>query len=113
MTHEVVGTFADARQNDLQNLAEEMEDEIEHDRKALAKLFAKIDKDNSGQLTLQELIEGARQDPGFQSRLRVMDIDENDLHQLFQMIDIDRSGHGPHQILNSQAPSKLQSSLGL
>jgi len=46
---EVVDTFADARQNDLQNLAEEMEDEIEHDRKALAKLFAKIDKDNSGQ----------------------------------------------------------------
>ena len=46
---EVVDTFADARQNDLQILAEEMEDEIEHDRKALAKLFAKIDKDNSGQ----------------------------------------------------------------
>ena len=46
----VVDTFADARQNDLQNLAEEMEDEIEHDRRALAKLFAKIDKDNSGQL---------------------------------------------------------------
>ena len=46
---EVVDTFADARQNDLQNLAEEMEDEIEHDRRALAKLFAKIDKDNSGQ----------------------------------------------------------------
>lgn len=32
-------TFADARQNDVQNLAEEMEDEIEHDRKALAKVF--------------------------------------------------------------------------
>ena len=28
----VVDTFADARQNDVQNLAEEMEDEIEHDR---------------------------------------------------------------------------------
>ena len=49
----VVDTFADARQNDLQNLAEEMEDEIEHDRKALAKLFAKIDKDNSGQLLVR------------------------------------------------------------
>jgi len=48
--YKVVDTFADARQNDLQNLAEEMEDEIEHDRRALAKLFAKIDKDNSGQL---------------------------------------------------------------
>ncbi|CAK9083774.1 Voltage-dependent L-type calcium channel subunit alpha-1S (FGalpha1S) (Voltage-gated calcium channel subunit alpha Cav1.1) [Durusdinium trenchii] len=88
----VVDTFADARLNDVQNLAEEMEDEIEHDRKALAKLFARIDKDGSGQLTLQEMIEGARQDPGFQSRLRVMDIDEHDLEQLFQMIDRDQSG---------------------
>lgn len=88
----VVDTFADARQNDVQNLAEEMEDEIEHDRRALAKLFARIDKDKSGQLTLHELIEGARHDRAFQSRLRVMDIDEQDLEQLFHMIDADQSG---------------------
>ncbi|CAK9107746.1 Calcium-dependent protein kinase 1 (PfCDPK1) [Durusdinium trenchii] len=88
----VVDTFADARQNDVQNLAEEMEDEIEHDRKALSKLFQRIDKDGSGQLTLRELIEGARHDKAFQSRLRVMDIDEHDLEQLFHMIDLDESG---------------------
>lgn len=41
---------------------------------------------------MQEMIEGARNDPGFQSRLRVMDIDEHDLQQLFQMIDEDGSG---------------------
>ena len=29
---QVVDTFADSRQNDVQNLAEELEDEIEHDR---------------------------------------------------------------------------------
>ena len=46
----VVDTFADARQNDVQNLAEEMEDEIEYDRKSLGKLFERIDKDGSGQL---------------------------------------------------------------
>eukprot|EP00434_Breviolum_minutum_P004156 symbB.v1.2.003663.t2/scaffold175.1/size369221/19 len=73
----VVDTFADSRQNDVQNLAEELEDEIEHDRTALAKLFKRIDKDGSGQLTLEELIQGARHDRAFQSRLRVMDIDEN------------------------------------
>ena len=88
----VVDTFADARLNDVENLAAEMEDEIEHDRKSLAKLFERIDKDGSGQLTLQELIDGARNDSGFQSRLRVMDIDEHDLEQLFQMIDLDASG---------------------
>eukprot|EP00913_Durusdinium_trenchii_P023024 g21619.t1 len=72
----VVDTFADARQNDVQNLAEEMEDEVEYDRMSLAKLFARIDADGN------ELIEGARKDPIFQSRLRVMDIDESDLQML-------------------------------
>jgi len=88
----VVDTFADARQNDVQNLAEEMEDEIQHDRKSLAKLFSRIDADGSGQVTLEELIEGARTNPEFQSRLRVMDIDESDLQMLFEMIDLDGSG---------------------
>ncbi|CAE7878908.1 CACNA1B [Symbiodinium sp. KB8] len=88
----VVDTFADARLNDVQTLAEEMEDEIDFDRKSLAKIFDRIDKDGSGQLSLQELIEGARSDQDFQSRLRVMDIDEQDLEQLFHMIDQDQSG---------------------
>ncbi|CAJ1394026.1 unnamed protein product [Effrenium voratum] len=88
----VVDQFADARLNDVENLAEEMEDEIENDKKALAKLFARIDIDGSGQLTLEELMTGARNDAAFQSRLRVMDIDENDLQQLFSMIDGDQSG---------------------
>jgi len=88
----VVDTFADARLNDVQTLAEEMEDEIDFDRKSLAKIFGRIDKDGSGQLSLQELIEGARSDQDFQSRLRVMDIDEQDLEQLFHMIDQDQSG---------------------
>lgn len=37
-------------------------------------------------------MEGARKDPQFQSRLRVMDIDEADLQQLFEMIDIHSEG---------------------
>ncbi|CAE7809304.1 TPC1 [Symbiodinium sp. CCMP2592] len=88
----VVDTFAEARQNDILSLAEEMEQDIEKDREALQRLFARIDGDGSGELTLQELIQGARRDPVFQSRLRVMDIDENDLQQLFRMIDVDGSG---------------------
>ena len=44
------------------------------------------------EVTLDELIEGARKDPIFKSRLRVMDIDESDLAMLFEMIDVDGSG---------------------
>lgn len=32
----------------------------------------------------------------------------NDLHQLFQMIDMDRSGEGPQQIRNQQPPPRFQ-----
>lgn len=88
----VVDTFADARQRDVQNLAEELDDDIIADKKDLQKIFNRIDSDGSGQLTMDELLEGARSDPAFQSRLRVMDIDENDLMQLFSMIDNDSSG---------------------
>lgn len=88
----VVDTFADARQRDVQNLAEELDDDIVADKKDLQKIFNRIDVDGSGQLTMDELLEGARSDPAFQSRLRVMDIDENDLMQLFSMIDNDSSG---------------------
>eukprot|EP00435_Cladocopium_sp_Y103_P028072 s65_g7.t1 len=88
----VVDTFAEARQNDVQSLAEEMEDEVEHDRQVLASIFQRIDKDGSGELTLAELVKGAREDSIFHSRLRIMDIDEDDLQQLFYMIDHDNSG---------------------
>lgn len=88
----VVDTFAESRQSDVQSLAEEMEDEIEHDRAALGKLFARMDRDRSGKLTLSELMEGAQSDSEFRGRLRVMDIDEQDLESLFYMIDEDQSG---------------------
>ena len=73
---EVVDTFAEAREQDVLNLAEEMDQSVEDDRRNLHKLFNRIDTDGSGKLTLEELIEGARRDPELQSRLRVMDIDE-------------------------------------
>ncbi|CAE7401399.1 Scn11a [Symbiodinium pilosum] len=84
----VVDTFAEARQRDVLNLAEEMEFNLAADQKFLERIFQRIDADGSGQVTFDELLEGARRDPEFQSRLRVMDIDESDLQQLFEMIDV-------------------------
>ena len=55
-------------------------------------MFERIDYEHTGQLSLEQLVEGARRDAEFQSRLRVMDIDEHDLVQLFDMIDTDQSG---------------------
>jgi len=88
----VVDTFAEKRERDVLNRAEEMENDIEEDKKFLQRIFDRVDEDGSGELTLEELIEGARNDPEFQSRLRVMDIDESDLQQLFLMIDVKGTG---------------------
>eukprot|EP00913_Durusdinium_trenchii_P014990 g14061.t1 len=78
----VVDNFAEARQRDVLNLAEEMEDTMPIPR--WEAIFQRIDEDGSGQVTFEELVEGARKDKEFQSRLRVMDIDEADLQQLFE-----------------------------
>ncbi|CAL1135785.1 unnamed protein product [Cladocopium goreaui] len=88
----VVDTFADSRERDILNLAEEMEQDRESDKQYLERIFNRIDLDGCGQLSLEQLVEGARKDQEFQSRLRVMDIDEADLVQLFDMIDTDGSG---------------------
>mmetsp|Transcript_36812 Transcript_36812/g.85042 ORF Transcript_36812/g.85042 Transcript_36812/m.85042 type:complete len:709 (-) Transcript_36812:130-2256(-) len=88
----VVDTFAEAREQNVVDFAEELEQDMAMDQKSLQKIFDRIDGDGSGELTLAELIEGARQDPEFRSRLQVMDIDEVDLEQLFEMIDIEGCG---------------------
>ncbi|CAJ1454452.1 unnamed protein product [Effrenium voratum] len=88
----VVDNFAESRQRDVLNLAEEMEDNLASDTKYLEEMFRRIDEDESGLVTFEELLEGARKDKEFQSRLRVMDIDESDLQQLFEMIDVKGEG---------------------
>ncbi|CAL1144969.1 unnamed protein product [Cladocopium goreaui] len=88
----VVDNFAETRQRDVLNLAEEMEDNLDKDTKLLEAIFQRIDEDGSGQVTFEELVEGARKDKEFQSRLRVMDIDEADLQQLFEMCDTTGEG---------------------
>jgi len=88
----VVDTFAEARQRDILNLAEELEYDSEKDKRFLQKIFERMDENNNGQVTYEELLECARRDAEFQSRLRVMDIDEDDLRQLFEMIDTTGEG---------------------
>ncbi|CAE8583965.1 unnamed protein product [Polarella glacialis] len=88
----VVDEFAEKRLKDVAGKAEEMQMETETDKKFLKKLFTRIDEDDSGEVDLEELLNGARRIPEFRQRLRVMDIDEADLRQMFDMLDGDGSG---------------------
>ena len=39
----------------------------------VARIFNRIDRERKGNLTLEDIMEGAQRDPEFQSRLRVME----------------------------------------
>ncbi|CAJ1353212.1 unnamed protein product [Effrenium voratum] len=88
----VVDEFAEARQKDFISMAQEMDESTQRDFKFLEKIFQRIDEDSSGAVDFEELLNGARKVPEFRHRLRVMDIDESDLRQLFAMLDKDGTG---------------------
>lgn len=88
----VVDTFAEQRMRDVTTMAMEMDEDAEEDLGDLDKMFLQIDANNDGTLTFDELLEGAMKVREFQNRLRVMDIDQNDLEQLFGMLDHDGGG---------------------
>lgn len=88
----VVDSFAEQRQQDEKILAEEMELEDEQDIRYWRGIFEKLDEDKSGAVDLDELMTGAKRIPNFRNRLRLMDIDEQDLEQLFGMLDADEGG---------------------
>eukprot|EP00931_Biecheleriopsis_adriatica_P017919 TRINITY_DN12698_c0_g1_i1.p1 TRINITY_DN12698_c0_g1~~TRINITY_DN12698_c0_g1_i1.p1 ORF type:complete len:621 (-),score=137.48 TRINITY_DN12698_c0_g1_i1:15-1877(-) len=88
----IVDSAAEQRQKDVQRLAEEMELDAEDDVSFLKQVFTKIDKDGSGELDYEELVQGAMTVPEFAARLRVMDIDREDLGQFFNMLDDTHAG---------------------
>ena len=51
----VVDTFAEQRTKDVTSMAQEMDEDAEEELQELDKIFAKIDSDNDGQLSWEEL----------------------------------------------------------
>ncbi|CAE8697771.1 unnamed protein product [Polarella glacialis] len=98
----MVDELAEQRQRNVTQMAQELDDNDERDVGCLRKIFAKIDEDMSGELSLEELITGARKVPEFRDRLRVMDIDDQDLEQLFRMLDHNQTGMvSPDDFINA------------
>eukprot|EP00929_Paragymnodinium_shiwhaense_P117453 TRINITY_DN8805_c0_g1_i1.p1 TRINITY_DN8805_c0_g1~~TRINITY_DN8805_c0_g1_i1.p1 ORF type:complete len:727 (+),score=117.94 TRINITY_DN8805_c0_g1_i1:67-2247(+) len=92
ITAVVVDSFADLRKLDIDSLATEIDVSEKEEKAALCRIFEKIDTDNSGLVTFEELADGAMRVKEFQDWLRVMDIDGSDLARLFLIIDSDDSG---------------------
>lgn len=88
----VIDTFAERRSKDVSSIATELEYDELFERRRLATMFARIDEDQSGALSKEELHAGASKIREFRQYLRVLDIDDKDLSELFDMLDIDNSG---------------------
>merc|ERR1712046_526749 len=70
----ITDKFAELRARDVHTLAEDrMEDEIK-EKRHLSKMFMKIDTDDSGKISLDELEVGAHEIAEFSDRLRALDI---------------------------------------
>lgn len=88
----IVDTFAEQRQKDDKLVADDLDEAAEDDLEFLGNIFDEIDEDNDVLLSLDEIKKGARCNEDFRCRLRVLDLDEADLEQLFYMLDEDGSG---------------------
>merc|ERR1712048_1325151 len=51
-----------------------------------------LDKDQSGSLTLDELVNGYESDPAFEDVMLLLDISQKDMSTVFGIMDEDRSG---------------------
>jgi len=88
----MVDSFAEKRAKDIISRADDMDCEEIEEKTVLGKIFDRIDEDGSGELSFEELEQGARKVAEFRHWLRVLDIDAKDLRQLFFMVDEDGSG---------------------
>merc|ERR1719506_2797208 len=88
----LVDAAAESREHDVAARSLESEQAERIEKRSLERIFRQVDADGSGALSLDELLKGAEDVTEFQQKLRVMDIQGEDLHQLFNMLDEDESG---------------------
>eukprot|EP00973_Karenia_brevis_P007241 981990-Karenia_brevis.AAC.1 len=78
--------------SNTKRVAEERREELQRSEGILKQIGGRLDKDNSGNISLQELLEGYDSVAEFRHILNAMDIDKEDMHAVFGILDADRSG---------------------
>lgn len=81
-----------AHQEDTKFLMQQRMEHYEVAKRKLHKLCCAMDTDDSGSLSLEELMDGFDNLPEFQDTMRLMDVAREDLASLFQVLDEDMSG---------------------
>jgi len=89
----IVDKAQQAHNDDLKFQVQEKEEEFQKLKKQLLRICAQLDEDNSGCLTLDELLAGYDSSPEFHVALSSMDVQKEDILSLFNILDEDGSGH--------------------
>jgi len=88
----IVDKATEARENDAEFKMREKQ-HLEDQRMAeMKRMFEEMDKDENGEMSLQELQRGARTNDEFGNILSLMDISSDQLETVFKIIDQDGSG---------------------
>eukprot|EP00747_Dinoflagellata_sp_TGD_P103301 gnl/TRDRNA2_/TRDRNA2_168918_c2_seq1.p1 gnl/TRDRNA2_/TRDRNA2_168918_c2~~gnl/TRDRNA2_/TRDRNA2_168918_c2_seq1.p1 ORF type:complete len:385 (-),score=49.95 gnl/TRDRNA2_/TRDRNA2_168918_c2_seq1:47-1111(-) len=88
----VVDCSMQARKGSLHEIAAVKKKHCERAKNRIKEICKKIDKDGSGDLRLEEMLEGIETVPEFRDNLKILDIEDEDMPLVFSMLDSDRSG---------------------
>eukprot|EP00746_Dinoflagellata_sp_MGD_P127368 gnl/MRDRNA2_/MRDRNA2_61960_c0_seq2.p1 gnl/MRDRNA2_/MRDRNA2_61960_c0~~gnl/MRDRNA2_/MRDRNA2_61960_c0_seq2.p1 ORF type:complete len:565 (+),score=127.88 gnl/MRDRNA2_/MRDRNA2_61960_c0_seq2:249-1697(+) len=88
----MIENAAEGRRSDYERMAKTKEEAKQQGKARFLNLCRKIDTDDSGSISLEEVEVAAIEVPEFRDVLRVMDIETNDIHCVFALLDEDRSG---------------------
>eukprot|EP00440_Ansanella_granifera_P061341 gb/GFBE01066499.1/.p1 GENE.gb/GFBE01066499.1/~~gb/GFBE01066499.1/.p1 ORF type:complete len:621 (+),score=133.12 gb/GFBE01066499.1/:1-1863(+) len=89
----IVDAAATSRDEDLRALAEERRRQQQEDMHQFYNLMQRMDEDESGTLSFEELMTGYHADTEVQHKLMDLGVDENDLGELMKRMDTNGSGH--------------------
>merc|ERR1719316_1579438 len=88
----MIENAAEGRKIDTQRMAQMKVDAASQGKNRFLNLCRKIDTDESGSISLEEVEVAAIEVPEFRDVLKVMDIDDKDIACVFALLDEDRSG---------------------
>lgn len=89
----IVDRAQESRQADLRQQAKAKADDLKKEVKKLYSMCSRMDSDQSGELSLEELLKGYDDDQDFQDTLTVLDINKEDMATVFKILDQDQSSN--------------------
>lgn len=88
----IVDRAAEARQAEEQNRRSAKSDEYHYLKQKLKHSFKKIDTDGSGQIGIEEMLQGYDADDDFRTVLEAENLGKEDLKTVYNLMDSDKSG---------------------